>query len=1120
MKSELKSLTALVVLGFLQTNLVSQAGQEPPPPSPRPDVQQILGEAATRSDPQEILSVAERALAAARQAADAPGLAAAERLRAIQLAALKRDAEALAAWREAEQAWARAGDGPGQIEAITRQALAASQPDTARIQSALAIAQAEKVRPRAAGALLVDLGRALLNRQQFAAATPVYDVAVPLLERVAPDSEQLARAIGGWANLTYWGGDLANAIARTERALQIFEKLSPGSLPASFALHNMGFWEKERGNLARSREYFMRAMAIQEKAAPDSLDLARTIHNLGTVDWREGNLDGAETAFLRALRIRERVAPPDAPDIPASYVALGNIASARGHHAAARDYYMRALTIEERTRPRSLEVLTALVGLGLVAYTEGDFAAARSHWERALTLQQAIAPRNMNVARIMIRLGALSGDMGDEEAARKTLESALAFLLKEAPETAEAADTLESLGTLAKRRDDMRAAADYFERSVKLRQQLVPESADMAVGLINLADMAWARGEHSSAKDLAARALPLAERASPESLNVAQVLATLAKYSQADLPVARRYATRAWAIVKAHAATVTGEEARHAFGARFAEVGSLLAAIQLAQGDPDAAFATVEEGRAQALLQLLAERSLAKTLVPADVWASYERARAAADRAGVALAEAGEAENKAKVLLDAEVAQLSGSDVVAAARKTFAERERTATEARANYTRARVEAEQRWADVRKVVTDFAPIPTGVAAARQALSGRTALVAFAVTDSGTTLFVVRREGAIQALPLSIGSKELAARVDLVRRTASREAGARGITVASDDEVRIRAARDLYQKIFPPAVRAALRDADRLILSPDGVLWDLPFAVLVTNAAGAPQYLGLEKPIVYTQSLATFAQTVSRRQSAAAKPLALVAGNPLLDSSLRGSIRPPAAPASATSGDAGRDKTSKRGDGELALLSREGTIPAPLPYAEEEAKRVAAVYGVAPAVADAPTEAWFRQRAAQADVIHLATHGYFNPFRAASSGVWLAVPERAPAPGQTDNDGALQAWEVMTQFKLRADLVVLSACETGLGSRVPGEGLVGLTRAFQVAGAATIVSTQWKVADRSTATAMLAMHQGLRKGLNKDEALRQAMRTVAGNPATAHPYYWAPFVLIGDFQPTRK
>jgi CHAT domain-containing protein len=120
------------------------------------------------------------------------------------------------------------------------------------------------------------------------------------------------------------------------------------------------------------------------------------------------------------------------------------------------------------------------------------------------------------------------------------------------------------------------------------------------------------------------------------------------------------------------------------------------------------------------------------------------------------------------------------------------------------------------------------------------------------------------------------------------------------------------------------------------------------------------------------------------------------------------------------------------------------------------------------------------------------------------------------GETDNDGALQAWEFLTEpaLRLKAELVVLSACETGLGGKVPGEGLVGLTRALQYAGARSVVASQWEVDDVSTKTLMVAFHAKLRRGVAKDEALREAMTAVAKDPTTAHPYFWAAFVLVGD------
>jgi CHAT domain-containing protein len=411
--------------------------------------------------------------------------------------------------------------------------------------------------------------------------------------------------------------------------------------------------------------------------------------------------------------------------------------------------------------------------------------------------------------------------------------------------------------------------------------------------------------------------------------------------------------------------------------------------------------------------------------------------------------------------------------------------------------------------VRQAIQTALPTPIGAAEAQRVLPPDTALLAFYIDGDTSTLFVVTRDRPVQAIRLALPEKELAARVDFVRRSVSREAGTRGLKLETSDEVRVSAARDLYRRLFPAEALEALQHAGRILLSPDGVLWDLPFAALVTNDQGKPQYLGLEKPLAYTQSLTTFAQ--SRRAAPPARRLkdnVLVVGNPLFDNALRGT-RP---------GTAGvTSQTRRRAAGELAMLSGDGIIPEPLPHAEEEAIAVAKTYGVRAATGAIPTEAWFRQHAPDADVVHLATHGYFNPWRAVSSGLWLAVPQKTPESGETNDDGALQAWEVFSQLELRAELVVLSACETGLGSKVPGEGLVGLSRAFQVAGASSIVATHWRVSDRSTATGMLALHQNLRRGLPKDEALRQAMRKLANDPATANPYHWAPFILVGDLRP---
>jgi len=128
----------------------------------------------------------------------------------------------------------------------------------------------------------------------------------------------------------------------------------------------------------------------------------------------------------------------------------------------------------------------------------------------------------------------------------------------------------------------------------------------------------------------------------------------------------------------------------------------------------------------------------------------------------------------------------------------------------------------------------------------------------------------------------------------------------------------------------------------------------------------------------------------------------------------------------------------------------------------------------------------------------------------------------APGSSDSkeDGLLEAWEIM-QMDFKADLAVLSACETARGRISAGEGVIGLTWAFFVAGVPTTVVSQWKVESASTSKLMVSFHRALRAGHSRSgagfavaRALQQAELETLHSPQYAHPFYWAGFVVVGD------
>ena len=202
--------------------------------------------------------------------------------------------------------------------------------------------------------------------------------------------------------------------------------------------------------------------------------------------------------------------------------------------------------------------------------------------------------------------------------------------------------------------------------------------------------------------------------------------------------------------------------------------------------------------------------------------------------------------------------------------------------------------------------------------------------------------------------------------------------------------------------------------------------------------------------------------------------------------------------------------------------------PLPATRSEVAAIAELYGekAATYVGDAATEERAKGVASETRYLHFASHGLLDERFPLNSGLALTIP---PEMKEGQDNGILQAWEIFERLRIDADLVVLSACETGLGKEMGGEGLVGLTRAFEYAGARSVVASLWSVSDETTAALMKLFYGYLEAGKSKDAALRQAqLDLIRGSIAVqdpdgratkfdaSHPFYWAAFQLNGDWR----
>ena len=1117
-------LVTICVLGVAKISPAqSQTRAEPAEAKASPSVQKLLDEAtayvpAKRSE--EALASAERALARARSENDEAGVAQAQKLRAQALSALNRSEEALSAWEAAAAAWARVGDGPGQIEALSAMAaqLDVEQRDkAARLRAqALKLARSESRRPLAAAQASQVAGQIYFDRQELSKAREFWLVALPIRERQAPNSLEVAASLNSLGKVVEKQGDLAAAREYHRKALAIQEEKAPNSLEMAVSLNNLGIVAFKQGDVAAAREYFRRALAIREEKAPSSLDVAASLNNVGLVAWQQGDLAAALEYFRKALGIQEEKAP-NSLDVAASLNNLGLVAWQQGDLAAAREYYRKALAIQEEKAPNSLDMATSLNNLGNVASEQGDFSAAREYHRKALAIREEKAPNSLDMAASLNNLGIVAQKQWDLDAAREYYRKALAIREKKAPNSMDVATSLNNLGTMAQRQGDFAAAREYYRKALVLREETAPNSTDVARSLNHLGDVALLQGDLAAAGEYSRKGLAIREEKAPNSLELAESRFSLGELAekQGNLAEAKEHFGRAWQLVQNLTGSVSGDEARQAFGSSTQFYAAKLIRFQLAVGELLAAFSTLEESRARALQQLLLEKQGLARAVGSALWSEYQAFVAARNRAEQVASRASVTELLARRDVESKLKERAAPEVLAKAREAEKGAAKKSEEAQSAYTQARLKAEARWADIKKSLPRaLTPPALTLDQASQALPAGTLFIAFSVGEEQTDVFLLRSGlHSDSSLPLSVytvalSNKKLRHLVEQFRlQVVSPSRGTAGTM----------AGRNLFAKLFPQRARKEIAGAERLLLSPDGPLWDAPFAALVTNASGAPRYLGAAKAMTYTPSLALFAQARSepRRLSSGEKLSAVVVGNPIFNRRvLLASAKPSSLRHEVKREVASVAPEAAQGFGERSYLFLDGRPPEPLPQTEHEAIAVARLYGRTPLLREQATEATLRQEIQTADVIHLATHGYLHPFRVMSSGVLLSVPEKEPEPGETDNDGALQAWEIYSQLRLKAELVVLSGCETGRGQEVKGEGLIGLTRALQYAGARSIVASQWKVADRSTATLMVAFHRSLRQGRPKDEALMQAMAHLRQNRATSDPYYWAPFILVGD------
>ncbi len=796
--------------------------------------------------------------------------------------------------------------------------------------------------------------------------------------------------------------------------------------------------------------------------------------------------------------------------------------------------YQRGLAAWNGIERDGLGASTALGAFGALRAAQYDLAEANRFYAEVARIRKRLAPGSWLYANALNNLGTLAGRRNDLAAAESYLLDALAI-----GETGQGdlAPLLANLGIVARLRGDFERSEMYTRRAIEL-YRAAGSVRDVASKLMSLGNVFGDSGRYDEALQAFGEALALLEGKAPERELLGSVHANRARVFQlkgdhtaaeADLNAARellgfdlpRTSTEAMVTsMQVEQAEVRGDLAE---AARLGEI-TLAARARIqpdssfeAQAASDLARVRDRQGRA-AEADVLFRRSIDKLerqqsrlgggdrgLVAYrskyaslyrdyqefllrqgrndDAFELYERSRAQAllallQQRDLDLADAdldpaiGRRRNELASEIDRGYLALAKLPDGASA-EAERDKQRLAIEA-LHAERERLSREARAASPRLAAIE-APPALGLAEIRRGLAPGTLLLAYSLGPEASTLFALSADGALTAHTLASGEKAIAADVQRWRELTTATSLRRAELGAIE--------RRLATALLGP-IAGRLDGTLRLLIVPDGALHGLAFAALPDPRA-ADRRLIEALPVAHQVSASVHAELQRRGASGGIARVAVFAD--------------PATSATAA-----------------ARYRRDfGRLPA----TRREAAKVGEVFGARARVYldSAATETAARREIASASLTHFACHAVVDEALPLDSALLLA-----PSGG---DEGLLQAWEIVEQVRLDADLVVLSACETARGGDRGGEGILGLVRALQVAGARSVVASLWRVDDDSAAELMTRFYARLATGLPADEALRQAQlellrgsvpilrdgQTIALR--TAEPRHWAPFVLIG-------
>jgi CHAT domain-containing protein/Tfp pilus assembly protein PilF/cell division protein FtsL len=921
---------------------------------------------------------------------------------------------------------------------------------------------------------LSALAHSLRNEGKYDEALPIAQQALDIRERVlGPEDLMVAQSLHELAGIYDSKNDYVKAEPLNVRALAIREqKLGPNHPDVAWSLFNLAWIYLSREEFNRTEDYYRRATAIQEQAlGRDSPDVATMLNDWAILYTRKGEYNRAIELDQRVLEIREKALRPDDKSVAKSLNNLAFDYIRAGEFDKAEQLLRRGLPMwEKASGPNHPEVAVALNNLALVYLYKGDYQSAESLERRVIGIwEKALGPNNPQVAITLIGLGVLfeyQGKYAEAEALyRRALQIREAAFGRTQSEVAEVLSHLgKVLQLIGKDRSESEA---LFQRALSIFEtKLGAENHKVAGPLIGLGDLSRDKGDLAAAESFYNRGLAILEKSLGRyHPDVAGTLVKLASLYRAKNETDRAV----------DALSRAGELREHniAYNLPLGSERQKLGYLKLFARDIDDALSlqraapNMPAAIMLALKTLLRRKGRALDAISDNIRLLRQRSNARDRQLFTELADA-----RSSLVNIA----LRGPD-----NKGVVSYQSRLTDVEQKVDKLEAEVSARSAEFTSLWQ-----PVTIEAVQALIPPQTALLEFGVyLDRVPRYGVYVLTGQGQPRWADLGEAAPIDRALNLWRRALRDPDHADVN---------KIGKLVYSQLILP-LHGFLGSTHHLLVSPDGLLSLVPFAALPDEHG---KYLIESYSISYLTSGRDLLRLQVPRESREAP---MVVANPVFGEPAVVNV----SHSNDLKGPAGRSENGYR-----------RLFFGPLPGANGEIRMLQELLPQASFKTGSQATKAALESANAPSILHIATHGFFldaenspnaNPLL--RSGLALA------GANESEGDGILTALDALNLDLWGTKLVVLSACDTGVGEVRSGDGVYGLRRALVIAGAETQVMSLWPISDRSTRDLMSGYYKALMAGDGRGEALRKVQLQMLSAKSRTHPYYWSSFIQTGEW-----